>query len=87
MLLPPADRRAGARRSPRSSAFDRDPYLVITADGRLVWLAGRLHDDRPLSRTPSRSPGVGNYIRNSVKVTVDAYDGTVSFYVADPTTR
>jgi uncharacterized membrane protein (UPF0182 family) len=64
--------------------FDRDPYLVITDDGRLVWmLDGYTGTDRYPYSDPVR--GLGNYIRNSVKVTLDAYDGTVTFYLADPT--
>jgi hypothetical protein len=64
--------------------YDRDPYVVITDEGRLVWmLDGYTTTDRYPYSDPVR--GVGNYIRNSVKVTVDAYDGTVTFYVADPT--
>jgi uncharacterized membrane protein (UPF0182 family) len=63
--------------------FDRDPYIVITAEGRLVWMidAYTVTDRYPYS-TPIRE--LGNYIRNSVKATVDAYDGTVNFYLADP---
>ena len=63
--------------------FDRDPYLVITEDGRLVWLLdGYTTTDRYPYSEPVR--GLGNYIRNSVKTTIDAYDGAVTFYVADP---
>jgi hypothetical protein len=62
--------------------LDRDPYMVIF-QGRLVWIqdAYTTGDRYPYS-TPTR--GVGNYIRNSVKVVVDAYNGTVDLYVADP---
>jgi uncharacterized protein len=62
--------------------FDGDPYLVIRDDGRLAWLIdGYAVTDRfPYSE---RVPGLGNYVRNSVKATVDAYDGTVRFYLAD----
>ena len=64
--------------------FDRDPYMVINDDGRLVWmLDGYTTTDRYPYSDPV--PGVGNYIRNSVKVTMDAYDGTVTFYRADDT--
>jgi uncharacterized membrane protein (UPF0182 family) len=64
--------------------YDRDPYIVITDDGRLQWmLDGYTTTDRYPYSDPVR--GLGNYIRNSVKVVVDAYHGTVSFYVADPT--
>jgi len=64
--------------------FDRDPYLVVTDDGRLVWMidAYTTTDGYPYS-TPMA--GGENYIRNSVKATVDAYHGSVNFYVADPT--
>ena len=62
--------------------FDRDPYLVVTDDGRLVWmLDGYTSTDRYPYSDPVR--GIGNYMRNSVKVTVDAYHGTVTFYLAD----
>lgn len=62
--------------------FDADPYLVIRADGRLAWLLdGYTVTDRfPYAE---RVPGLGNYVRNAVKVVVDAYDGTVRFYVSD----
>ena len=63
--------------------FDRDPYLVITDAGRLVWmLDGYTATDRYPYSDPVR--GIGNYVRNSVKVTIDAYDGRVTFYLADP---
>ncbi len=64
-------------------ALDRDPYLVIS-DGRLVWLqdAYTTSDALPYSQ-PVTTSGI-NYIRNSVKIAVDAYDGTVRLYVADP---
>jgi uncharacterized protein len=62
--------------------YDADPYMVISAAGRMVWLldAYTVSDRFPYS-APTR--GLGNYVRNAVKVTVDAYDGTVHFYVAD----
>jgi uncharacterized protein len=64
--------------------YDRDPYLVVTGEGRLVWmLDGYTTSDRYPYSDPVR--GLGNYIRNSVKVTLDAYDGRVIFYLADPT--
>jgi uncharacterized membrane protein (UPF0182 family) len=63
--------------------LDADPYLVVTADGRLVWiLDAYTATDRYPYADPA--PGVGNYIRNAVKVTVDAFHGTVDFYLADP---
>ena len=62
--------------------FDRDPYMVIDDDGRMIWM---LDGYTTTDRYPYSEPvaGIGNYIRNSVKVTVDAYDGTVTFYRAD----
>ncbi len=61
--------------------FDGDPYLVIV-DGRLLWLqdAYTATDMYPYSQ-PYQDRF--NYIRNSVKVTVDAYDGHMTFYIAD----
>ena len=61
--------------------FDRDPYLVVTGEGRLVWI---LDAYTTTDRYPYAQPDRGlNYIRNSVKVTVDAFDGNVVFYVVD----
>ena len=63
-------------------AFDRDPYLVV-ADGRLFWMYdGYTTSNRYPYSTPS-GPGGLNYIRNSVKVVIDAYHGTTTFYIAD----
>jgi uncharacterized membrane protein (UPF0182 family) len=70
--------------------YDRDPYLVIS-EGRLFWIQDAYTTTRnyPYSTpTPGRRAEAidnVNYIRNSVKVTIDAYNGTTSFYVADPT--
>ena len=63
--------------------LDADPYFVIREDGRLAWiLDGYTVTDRfPYAE---RVAGLGNYVRNSVKVVVDAYEGSVSFYVSDP---
>jgi uncharacterized membrane protein (UPF0182 family) len=72
--------------------YDADPYPVI-AGRRIVWVmdAYTTTDDYPYSQSihPAEPRGSGldsdfNYVRNSVKVTVDAYDGTVKFYVFDP---
>src|SRR5436309_2636224 len=64
--------------------FDRDPYMVVTDDGRLVWM---LDGYTTTTRYPYSDPvpGVGNYVRNSVKVTIDAYHGAVRYYLADLT--
>ena len=63
--------------------LDEDPYMVA-ADGRLVWMqdAYTYTDSYPYS---DPSDGDINYVRNSVKVTIDAFDGTVKLYIADPT--
>ena len=62
--------------------YDSDPYLVI-ADGRLFWIrdAYTATGDYPYA-TPVG--GSINYIRNSVKVVIDAYNGTTTFYLAEP---
>ena len=61
--------------------FDRDPYLVISK-GRLVWIydAYTVSDHFPYSQPIG---GFGNYIRNSVKIVIDAYDGNMDFYITD----
>ena len=63
--------------------FDPDPYLVVTASGRLTWMidAYTATDHYPYS---ARMQDGTNYLRNSVKVTVDAYDGDIRAYLADP---
>jgi uncharacterized membrane protein (UPF0182 family) len=63
--------------------FDGDPYLVIDAAGRLRWI---LDAYTATSRYPYAQPIAGgiNYLRNSVKVVIDAFDGTVAAYLADP---
>jgi len=71
--------------------YDRDPYNAIV-DGRIVWIwdAYTVSDRFPYSQQVDLGPvteeslqGSANYIRNSVKVVIDAYDGTTSFYVVD----
>ena len=64
--------------------YDHDPYMVIANDGALYWIL----DGYTTSATyPYSDPtsDVGNYIRNSVKATIDAYTGQIHFYIADPT--
>ena len=63
-------------------AYDRDPYLVVTPEGRMVWMldAYTFSDMFPYSEPYGRSL---NYIRNAVKVTIDAYSGEINFYVVD----
>ncbi len=62
--------------------FDSDPYIVISSEGKLFWIVDGFTatDAYPYSEQVS---GI-NYIRNSVKATVDAYNGTISLYVSDP---
>ena len=62
--------------------YDDDPYIVISASGRLKWVvdAYTSTDYYPYSQ----SYGGRNYIRNSAKVIIDAYDGTTDFYITDP---
>ena len=63
--------------------LDGDPYLVISPEGRLLWfIDGYTVTDRFPYSEPT--PQVGNYIRNTLKAVVDAYDGTVQLYVSDP---
>jgi uncharacterized membrane protein (UPF0182 family) len=65
--------------------FDRDAYLVIAQGGRLFWIIdGYTLSDRFPYSEPLRRQGT-NYIRNSVKAVVDAYNGSVELYVSDPT--
>jgi len=63
--------------------FDNDPYMVVTDSGRLKWI---LDAYTSTDRYPySQHLGDGtNYLRNSVKVVIDAYDGDVTAYLADP---
>lgn len=65
--------------------FDADPYIVINDDGRLVWMidAYTVSARYPYSRHYDVNGKRVNYIRNSVKATVDAYTGAVVFYVFD----
>ncbi len=67
-------------------SLDRDPYAVLS-DGKLYWIqdAYTTSDKFPYSSPySSESTDELNYIRNSVKVVVDMYNGTVSLYVMDP---
>jgi uncharacterized membrane protein (UPF0182 family) len=64
--------------------LDRDPYVVISA-GRLYWMQDAYTTSAwfPYAK-PEPDGGDLNYIRNSVKVVIDAYNGTVDFYVTEP---
>jgi uncharacterized membrane protein (UPF0182 family) len=68
-------------------SWDADPYLVITSDGRLVWMADgyTTSDAHPYSRAVEVGEmGRLNYIRNAVKATVDAYTGETHLYIFAP---
>ncbi len=65
--------------------WDDDPYLVIAQDGRLVWMVDgyTAHNRHPYAKSLRAGFGNFNYMRNSVKATVDAYDGRVQLYAWD----
>ncbi len=75
-------------------AYDKDPYVVLN-DGRLVWIQdaytltdrfpnAQAFDGSALGEKSGLAGITFNYLRNSVKIVMDAYDGTMTFYVADP---
>ncbi len=61
--------------------LDRDPYIVIS-DGRLKWIQDA-YTTTPFFPYSERTDGI-NYIRNSVKIVLDAYDGSLDFYISEP---
>ena len=65
--------------------YDPDAYIVLGDDGRLSWImdAYTVSDSYPYSTHYQLDSNPVNYMRNSVKVVVDAYDGTTTFYVFD----
>lgn len=72
--------------------YDKNPYMVITDGGRLVWVldAYTMSNDYPYSQETMVELSNGSkqrisYIRNSVKVLIDSYDGTIEFYITDRT--
>ena len=72
--------------------YDENPYMVITDDGELVWVldAYTVSNQYPYSQKTNIEFSDGtiqeiNYIRNSVKVLINAYDGTMKFYITDRT--
>ena len=69
-------------------SFDADPYPVVV-NGRITWILDgyTTSDQYPYSETYNGQGGLSgdvNYVRNSVKATIDGYNGTVHFYVVDP---
>ena len=71
--------------------YDENPYTVVTEDGKIVWVldAYTVSNKYPYSQyTTIEHDGIKekiNYIRNSVKVIIDSYDGSMKFYVTDKT--
>ena len=69
--------------------YDEEPYLVVSDSGELIWVidAYTISNEYPYSQQTTieyeNSKKKINYIRNSVKVLVDAYDGTINFYITD----
>ncbi|MCI8384279.1 MAG: UPF0182 family protein [Clostridia bacterium] len=71
--------------------YDENPYTVMTEEGKIVWVidAYTVSSQYPYAQyTSIEHDGIKeniNYIRNSVKVIVDSYDGTISYYITDRT--
>jgi uncharacterized protein len=65
--------------------FDQDPYIVVGDNGRLYWIIDGFtsSDTYPYSAQSSLNGEPLNYMRNSVKAVIDAYDGTTTFYIFD----
>jgi uncharacterized membrane protein (UPF0182 family) len=63
--------------------FDSEPYLVVTDSGTLKWILDGYTSTSSWPYSQPTEDGT-NYVRNSVKVVIDAYDGTVTAYLADP---
>jgi uncharacterized membrane protein (UPF0182 family) len=68
-------------------SYDPDPYIVVGDDGHLYWMidAFTSSDTYPYATRYQIGSTAINYLRNSVKVVIDAYDGTTDFYVFDAT--
>ncbi|MBI4009147.1 UPF0182 family protein [Candidatus Roizmanbacteria bacterium] len=64
--------------------LDSDPYAVVS-DNKIYWIfdAYTIANNYPYSQPLSLNGGMVNYIRNSVKIVIDAYDGSISFYQVD----
>src|SRR5262249_54293359 len=91
-----ADSRLLMRRNIRTRAatlapfltFDDDPYVIVGDEGRISWMIDgyTTSDNYPYAKRGRLGRGRDriNYLRNSVKTVIDAYDGTTTFYVFDP---
>lgn len=64
-------------------SLDRDPYIVVS-DGRLFWMQDAYTTSDWFPYAQPQSSGGLNYMRNSVKVVIDAYNGSADFYVSEP---
>ena len=66
--------------------YDDDPYIVVSNEGQLFWMIDAFTESStyPYSKHYPAGRNTINYIRNSVKVVIDAYNGTTRFYVFDP---
>ncbi len=72
--------------------YDENPYIVVSDEGKLIWVLDAYtvsnaypYSQKTIINSMQSSKQEINYIRNSVKVLVDAYDGTISFYITDKT--
>jgi uncharacterized membrane protein (UPF0182 family) len=63
--------------------FDGDPYMVVADNGGLKWIIDAYTYSNRLPYSKPLKGGI-NYMRNSVKVVIDAYDGSLAFYISDP---
>jgi len=63
--------------------YEGDPYMVVDEGGRLKWIIDAYTSSDRLPYSKPIKGGI-NYMRNSVKAVIDAYDGSVSFYISDP---
>lgn len=81
--------RERARRVAPFLQYDEDPYIVIGDDGHLYWMldaytTSNLFPYAEQRGFPPNNPRLSiNYIRNSVKIVIDAYDGSLTFYLVD----
>ena len=66
--------------------YDKDPYIVVGKNGGLYWMLDAFTESSrfPYSRHYPVGDNTVNYVRNSVKVVIDAYNGSVDFYIFDP---
>jgi uncharacterized membrane protein (UPF0182 family) len=63
--------------------YDSDPYLVVSEQGRLFWMIDCYTVSKQLPYSTPFNREI-NYMRNSVKTVIDAYNGNISFYISDP---